>query len=152
MATIVGGRTKFERMKALQRENDFLLHRLEVTRKMNEDLEYKLVRLQFRKEWAMAAVQTLRRRITYVLDSLLSQRLAISGGNRAPKFGFNILMSQCRECRGSGGSMIGEDECEELGLFYSEYSPQYHDPNRGYEYWCEACIGTGNSLSNDSYI
>ena len=82
-------------MKALQRENDFLLHRLEVTRKM---------------------------------------------------------MSQCRECRGSGGSMIGEDECEELGLFYSEYSPRYHDPNRGYEYWCEACIGTGNSLSNDSYI
>lgn len=152
MATIVGGRVKYERMRELQRENDFLSHRLEVTRKMCHDLEYKIQRLEFRERWAMTAVGTLRRRIVYVLDSLMAQHLAKANGNKPPEFGFNILSAQCGACRGTGGAEISEDECSELGLLYHESVPRFHDPNGGYEYWCDKCIGAGNTLSTNEYV
>ena len=152
METIDSGRTKFERMRALQRENVLLTERNERQRRINIDLEYKIRRLEFRERWAMTAVGQLRQRVTYMLDSILAQTLAKVNGNKGPEYGFNVLMSQCGVCRGCGGKEISEDECEDLGLVYSEYTPKWHDPIGGYEYWCDACVGTGNTLSTNEYI
>lgn len=148
------GRVKFKRLKDSQQRIAVLESnvrelevRLNTSRELSRDLEWKLQRMEFRKGWAIKAATTLRQRAMQAMDSLIQQKLGQQGGNFRPEHGLNAILSKCHSCRGSGGTIICKEECEEVGISWSEYLPRFHEPTNGLEFWCEDCVGVGNTLS-----
>lgn len=146
------GRIKFEAMKKLKLENRELRNRLDASRALSKKLKLRLGRCQHRERWAAENANSLRFRISRAIESITAVRLGFHGGNKQPEHGFNVILGKCATCRGGGGRLICEDECEDLGLGYNEYVPKFHCTSQGREYWCEDCIGVGHTLSVLDYI
>jgi hypothetical protein len=149
------GRVKFERLKDSQQHVELLLEevkeleiRLTTSRDLATQMHWKIQRLEFRVKWAEDAAGKIRLKAERAVASLIAQKLGQQGGNHSPEYGFNPILSKCNTCRGTGGRVICEEECFDIGVDYSEYLPQFHCPTTGQEYWCDDCMGVGNTLSD----